>query len=290
LVYLLVSSETSQGRQFLLSPVAGIPVWERLHSGFQAMSVDSRTGLHWNTPTDWSASNFHDALRHMGAVALTSCLRFRAAGQMAELFRCLGVRKEEETYRHLAGCLAETVRRTFQREDGWLVAATQVNRQPDTWSTAMAVYYGLLKNDYATAAAEALARACRDGSLSVNGYLRPTPVWADAIPGKVVWEDARLDREKPYGWYQFGGYWPQPAGYVCWTLARTDRSLAVSLARQLVEHTLRYELEGAPFEWINPAVLKDRPGEGKWYGPSAALPLEGFTRLSRDEDEDEGKR
>ncbi|MCM8768759.1 MAG: hypothetical protein NC911_03640 [Candidatus Omnitrophica bacterium] len=284
LVYtFMTTTGLSSACQLLQSSVQNIPVWERLHLGFQAMAVDEVTGLHWNTPTDWAASSFHDALRPMGAIALTSCLRFRAAAQMSDLSYCLGRKKEAEEYKDLAGKLAGAIQRTFQRRDGWLLAATQVNRQPDTWSTAMAGYYGILKGDDATAAAEALTRAYQEGSLTMNGYLRHTPVWADDLPGKTVWEDSRLDKKKPYGWYQFGGYWPQPLGYVCWSIARIDRQAATLLAQEFIDHTIRFADEGAPFEWVNPVVLRDKPGEGKWYGPSAALPLEGFRRLSQEE-------
>jgi len=283
LAFLLTSlPDTRRSVELLRSPVNGVPVLERLHLGFQSMPVDRETGLHWNTPLDWAASSFHDALRPMGAVALTSCLRFRAAGQMAELFRLTGEREQEEEYMHLMEKLSEVFCRTFQRDDGWLIFATMVNRQPDTWTTAMAVYYGLLQDDYAAAASRALTKACRDGALSISGYLRHTPVWADDVPGRIVWEDGRLDENKFYGKYQWGGYWPQPLGYVCWSISQTDRPYAVSLAREFIEHTRHFEEDGAPFEWINPAVLKEVPGEGKWYGPSASLPLEGFRRLSQE--------
>lgn len=276
------TGDASRAAQFLRMPVKDVPVLDRLHLGFQAMTVDRKTGLHWNTPMDWAASGFPDVLKTMGAVAFSSCLRFRAACRMADLYSLVGERNREEEYRVLAEKLAQTVAGTFQRDDGWLLAATQVDRQPDTWTTALAVYHGLLRDDRAAAASGALAKACRDGSLALNGYLRYTPVWADDIPGKSVWEDTRLEDGKSYGSYQWGGYWPQPFGCVCWSIAMTDRPFAAKLAREFIDHTRQYEEQGAPFEWINPAVLKDRPGEGKWYGPSAALPLEGLRRLSQE--------
>jgi hypothetical protein len=278
-----ISSCYSKSRAvtFLKSRVKDIPVLERLNLGFKAIPVDGETGLHWNTPADWSASNFHDALRPMGAISLTSCLRYRAARQMAELFNLTGNTKNEEEYRQISKKLAKTVSDTFQRKDGWLLAATQVNRQPDTWTTAMACYYGLLEKERGHAASCALAKSLKDGSLAINGYIRHTPVWADDITGRIVWEDERMDERTRYGSYQFGGYWPQPLGYICWSVALTDRPLAVRTAKEFVEHTVKHEGAGSPFEWINPAVIKNRPGEGKWYGPSAALPLESFHRLSQ---------
>jgi len=281
LAYLVCLSEVAQPTKLLKTSIKEVSIIERLHFGFQSVPVDKVTGLHWNTPLNWSASNFHDALRPMGAVALTSVLRFRAARQMAELFRLKGEREKEEEYLHIAENLKKCIQKTFQRDDGWLVCATMVNRQPDTWSTGMACYYGVLEEDYFTAACEALLKSCRDGSLCINGYLRHTPVWADHIPGEVVWEDSRMEENRIYGIYQNGGYWPQPLGYVCWSIAQIDKKYATRVAIEFIEHTQRFEDDGAPFEWINPSVLKERPGDGKWYGPSASLPLEGFRRLSK---------
>ncbi|MCM8820687.1 MAG: hypothetical protein NC932_01880 [Candidatus Omnitrophica bacterium] len=281
LAYLLISlSEVSDAAKLLNISINGVSVIERLHFGFQSASVDKETGLHWNTPQNWAASNFHDALRPMGAIALTSLLRFRAARQMAELFRIMDENEKEEIYLQIAENLKKNIQKTFQRDDGWLICATKVNCQPDTWSTGMACYYGLLQGDYFTSACEALLKSCSTGSLSVNGYLRHTPVWADCIPGKVVWEDRKMDYDRSYGIYQNGGYWPQPIGYVCWSIAQIDRKYATRIAIEFIEHTRKFEEEGAPFEWINPYVLKERPGDGRWYGASISLPLEGFRRLS----------
>jgi len=281
MVFTLTSGyDNSQAVCFLKSVVKDIPVLERLNLGFKAVPVDRETGLHWNSPNDWSASNFHDALKPMGAVSLTSCMRYRAARQIAEMFVRTRNPEKEEEYSNLAEKLKKTVPDTFQRDDGWILAATQVNRQPDTWTTAMACYYGLLEKDRAESASRALAKSLKDGSLAMNGYLRHLPVWADDVPGRKAWEDVRMDEGPAYGVYQYGGYWPQPLGYVCWSVALTDMPLAVRTAREFIEHTMKYKEFGAPFEWLNPSVMKGRPGDGKWYGPSAALPLEGFRRLS----------
>jgi hypothetical protein len=55
-----------------------------------------------------------------------------------------------------------------------------------------------------------------------------------------------------------------------------SRPDAEQLADDFIEHTRAHAEDGAPFEWINPEL---GIMECRWYGPSAALPLEAFRRM-----------
>ena len=266
---------------FLQESRDGVSVIERLHRGFQAMVVDEATGLCWNEPGDWAAANFHDALRPMGAVALTSVLRFRGARSMARFYRQLGDTELAAAYDRTSEQLRDSARSRLLRDDGWLMMGTVVDRQPDLWATSRAVYIGLLTGEQAGRACQVMLRAVEEGTISASGYLRHTPTTADAVPGRHVWEhDVDVGRGR-YGIYQSGGYWPQPLGYVCYALAQVDESVARRLATEFIDHTKTHVEQGAPFEWINPAFpLEKTPSLGRWYGPSATLPLQAFRRLS----------
>ena len=271
--------------KLLRDEINGVTVIDRLGGGMQSMVVDEETGLCLNTPEDWAAANFHDGLRPMGFVALTSCLRFRAAKTMQDFYNLLDDGKRADEYGALAGRLASSLAEHLIMKDGWIMVGSKVDRQPDVWSTSMAVYYGLLAGDAATDACRAMLKAYKEG-LDVNyrGYLRHTPMTADVIPGQQVWEHGKeggWGSPPEYGTYQMGGYWPQPLGYYAYCLARVDMDAARRIASDYIDHTREFEKEGAPFEWISPEIfLPETPGLGRWYGPSAALPLEAFRRLS----------
>jgi|GEM_PF-1381895 len=272
---------------FLRREIKDVPIIERMHNGLQAMTIDEETGLCWNSPTDWSASNFHDSLKPMGAVALTSCLRFRAARTMAGFASMLADTALQQFYNAQADLIAHSVVSHLLTEDGWIMAASQVDRQPDVWSTSRAVYIGLLTGEHARRACQAMLRVYRDSTdelhptISAWGYLRHAPTSADVVPGQMMWEHDRETTRNQYGVYQTGGYWPQPLGYYAYALAQVDMEAARQIAVEFIDHTRAHVSEGAPFEWLNPAIpLEQTPGLGRWYGPSATLPLEGFRRLS----------
>jgi len=269
-----------EAADFLRTVVDGISIIKRLHNGMTAMMVEKETGLHVNSPENWAASNFHDALRPMGFIALTSCLRFRAAKSMARFFEILGDAENAEDYSKISRHIADSIAKHVKREDGWLMVGSEVDRQPDVWSTSMAVYYGLLEGEDVRKACAALFGAYRDGTVEYKGYLRHTPTSEDAVPGQQVWEH---EDKTSYGIYQAGGYWPQPLGYYVHAVSSIDKDAAAQMACDYIDHTRSLTVEGAPFEWINPDIpLEETPALGRWYGPSVSLPLEGFRRLSRD--------
>ena len=277
----VASLAQSQGVRFLQSKVNDISIIDRLNFGMMTMTVHPETGLCRNTPTDWAAANFHDALKPMGLISLTSCLRFRAAKTMAEFFDFLENRALAEPYLALAEQIAQSTVSKLIMSSGWLILGTELDRQPDVWATSMAVYYNLLRGEHARAACETMLKAYQDGTVAASGYLRHTPTTADVIPGKKVWEDDSGLGSPGYGTYQDGGYWPQPLGYYAFALAQVNDAAAKQIACEFIDHTRSLVDEGAPFEWFNPVIpLEKTPSLGRWYGPSAALPLEGFRRLS----------
>ena len=282
LVYLICSHMEESGNivRFLHTHVNGIERIERLDSSFDSVQIEERTGLHHNREDLWAAESFHDGLKKMGYTLLGSCLRFRAARQMAQLYSQLGNDQKCSHYRGMADRLGASVSQTFPLADGWLMAATELDRQADVWGTALAVYEGILDRETQQRAVNALLRAYTEGLVAFEGYLRHTPTTYDVQPGRQVWEDGRGCWGEHEGTYQAGGYWPQPTGWYACALSKQDPSAARSLAREFIEHTKRFSERGAPFEWISPDIpLEQTPHLGRWYGPSIALPLTAFRRM-----------
>ncbi|MBU0715421.1 MAG: hypothetical protein KJ964_08705 [Verrucomicrobia bacterium] len=264
----------SQRRAWLAGNINGVAIIERLHLGMRHMTVEPEFGLCFNGSDDWAAASFHDALRPRGCVTLTSALRFRAAQRMRRMATALGKKDFACQYEDMARRIAEGLQNRMQMPDGWLMIGSDTYRQPDLWGTAQALYHGALNGESAQAARSALLKAVMDGSItSAGGYLRHTPLWADIVPGKSTWSD----EINPFGVYQSGGYWPQMIGHVAWCIAPLNMDSARQLACKFIDHTRDRAEHGAPFEWLNPAIPKE---DGRWYSPSATLPLEAFRRLS----------
>jgi hypothetical protein len=269
---------------YLDKKINDVSILERLHNGFQSMPVDKVTGLCYNTETDWAACSFHDALHPKGLIAFPSILRFRAAKTMAELYRLCGNTILVKKYLDTANEIANSIIKYLLQGNGWINVATELDKQPDVWSTSMAIFYELLPDKLKLKTCHAMLDAYKDGtSVNYNGYLRHTLIAADVTPGEQVWEHGKAGMiDDQYGTYQGGGYWPQPLGYYTYSLAQIDVSAAQEIACSYIDHTRNAENGGAPFEWINPSItLSQTPSLGRLYGPSVALPLEGFKRLSK---------
>jgi len=269
---------------YLDKKINDVSILERLHNGFQSMPVDKMTGLCYNTETDWAACSFHDALRPKGLIAFPSILRFRAAKTMAELYRLCGNAILAKEYMDTANDIASSIIKYLLQDNGWINVATEVDKQADVWSTSMAIFYELLPDKLKLKTCHVMLDAYKDGiSVNYKGYLRHTLIAADIIPNEQVWEhgQAGMTNNNQYGTYQGGGYWPQPLGYYTYSLAQIDMDAALEIACSYITHTKNMERNGAPFEWINPVIpILKTPSLGRFYGPSVALPIEGFKRLS----------
>lgn len=262
---------------FLAEDIRGVPVRQRLIKGWQAMIVDPQTNLPRNSPDDWAAASFHDGLRPQGLIALTSVLRTRAARQLGDLAHFAGNDRAADQWWLQARQLGLTITDTFQQQDGWLLMDTELNTQPDTWSTLIAIFDDILPQKAAKTACHAIHAAIRDHSIidPASGYLRHTPTSADAEPGKRVFHDQT--EATPCNFYQFGGYWPQCTGFACYALHQIDPKAARHLATTFIDHTRQNLIHGTPVEWLHPDL--GIPEDGHLYGPSAALPFLAFTRL-----------
>lgn len=278
--WLLTQLDGSEGLDLLRQKIDGISVIERLDRGMTTGCIDKETGLCRNDESDWSASSFHDALRPMGLVALTSCMRARAARTLAACHQQLASVDQAQKYRTMFNQIKSELVAQLQRDDGWLNCATRINRQPDLWATSMAVYEDLLAPDARQAACLAMLAAWQNGTIANQGYLRHTPVTADVDAPQRVWEHSLAGdlTEPPYGYYQNGGYWPQPVGWFVHSLNQVDQDAATQVLHEFIDHTREHEDQGAPFEFID--HHSNVPVDGRRYGPSAAVPLEAIRRMT----------
>ena len=222
---------------------------------------------------------FRDVVTITGELAFPSILKYRAARQLSELFGMAGDGTKAGKYRDIAEKLKESIPATFSDERGMLRASTGKSAQADVWSTALAVYYGIIEGDAALRISRTLAAAYRDGALAYKGNIRHV-LTTDDFSETTAWESAMAARNT----YQNGAYWGTPTGWVCYAIAMTDleaaRRLAAEFVADLRENDYRKTGEpGAPWECFHYEGNRQNPV----YLTTVSCPLEAFRRMMREE-------
>lgn len=239
---------------------------------FDSVAADASTGLviceaaDGRTRVDWG---FCDTIRKYGLCLMPSLLRWRAAGQLATLLKASGNHAEAKRLRAEAEKIRHAIVPQFYRElgphrshaTGCLLSATQLGRKDDVWAGAFAVWLGVLPRAIERKVARHLLALYEAGGTVVEGQVRHLP--PDGEFGGH-WEEALCPAEQ----YQNGGYWATPTGWFVSALRRVDATAADRMLSEYVAHLRAKESQGAPWEWINPALkLTVNP----LYGSSVGL-------------------
>lgn len=219
---------------FLREQVNGMTLIDRLRLAFQVPRVAPESGL--VTTEDGRRAVgfiFCDSIYMTGDLLFASLLRWRAGGQLAELEEALGDFQKAELWRRSVAAIPERLAPTFSnpsRIGGWLMAATQVGRQPDVWGTIYALYLGLLKEFDASKARTEIVKALHEGTICYRGAVRHVPTNHDASPNSA-WEKTRT----PHNTYQNGAYWHTPSGWLIAVLAEESPDLARGIFYEMIE-------------------------------------------------------
>jgi len=205
--------------------VKGATVWTRLEKAFASPTTDPGTGLAETTEADRAVGfGFCDAEIHTGKLLFASLLRYRAAGELAELASALGRPERVDGYRRVQRVIRANLAHTFadpERRDGWLRASTGLSGQPDVWGTLYALHLGLLDRARAAAARATVVDAVRRGTITLEGAVRQVPTDRD-FSQTTAWERSL----SPVNTYQNGGYWHTASGWLIESLWKQDRPLA----------------------------------------------------------------
>ena len=227
--------KTTRDTGIFRAEVNGLTLFERLEKAFACPTTDPETGLAQTTEPDRAVGfGFCDAEVHTGKLLFVSLLRYRAAGEMAELARALGQRERVAGYRHIQAAIRANVASTFgdaKYSDGWLRAATGVSAQPDVWGTLYALHLGLLARAEAAAARQTIVNAVRRGTITLEGGVRHVPTDLD-FSRTTAWERSL----SPVNTYQNGGYWHTASGWLIEALWPEDRSLALRVFGEMLAH------------------------------------------------------
>jgi len=258
---------------FLDERINGLTLLERLIAAFNAPTTDRRTGLVVTDDAQRAVGfGFCDAIYLTGHLLFPSLLRYRAAGQLAEL--CAAAAKPERApgCRQVQQLIGDNLVATFgdpDRVGGWLRAATKVGRQPDVWGTLYALHLGAIKGTAADDAVTTVVESVRRKTIVFEGAVRHVPSDFDASPTSA-WEKTVGVAANTY---QNGAYWHTPTGWLIEAVRRRDAQLATQLFHDYVEHLRRHDFrlgpgQRAPWECFGPNGY----AQNGVYMTSVALP------------------
>ncbi len=242
---------------FLREEVNGRRIIDRLAAAFEVPRADGETGLAVTGDADRAVGfGFCDAIYLTGKLLFPSLLRYRAAGELAELREALGDRDRVRQYRDIQQRIVRHLVPVFGDADrigGWLRAATEVGRQPDVWGTLFALHLGALDGAAAGRAVQTVADAVRKKTIVFEAAVRHVPTDQDASP-KSAWERTA---GVTLNTYQNGAYWHTPTGWLIEAVRRRDPDLASRLFDRYVEHLRRNDFRlgpghEAPWECLAP--------------------------------------
>ncbi len=260
--------------------VNGVTVFERLEKAFASPTTDPATGLAQTAEADRAVGfGFCDGETHTGKLLFVSLLRYRAAGELAELARAVGRREGVPAYREIQKTIQANLIPTFGDPGtigGWLRASTEISRQPDVWGTLFALHLGVLDRATAKVARHTIADAVRRGTITLEGGLRQVPTDMD-FSKTTAWERSMC----AVNTYQNGGYWHTASGWLIEALWQEDRNLALQVFGEMIAHLRAQDFRkgpghGAPWEVYGPnGTARQNPV----YMASVAMPYTILKRL-----------
>ena len=252
--------QTTDDRSFLHSEINGLTLIQRLEIAYRTAAARSNNPLVYTTEHLRGVDfGFRDVQVITGDLCFPSILKFRASQEMAWLFEQLGLSQQVESYTKTAEKLKEQIPLVFSDSRGMLKASTGISGQADVWSTALAVYLGILEEDALEKTCLFLTNAYLEGTLAYRGNIRHI-LTTDDFSETTAWEISLAQKNS----YQNGAYWGTPVGWVVDAISRVNQDAAQKLAMEYItelrENDYRKGAEyGAPYECFHPSGNRQNP-------------------------------
>jgi len=260
---------------FLEVDVVGLSLFERLERAFYAPLADPKTGASVATRDRRAVGfGFQDSVFLLGSMAFATLLRYRAARQLGELCRAKGRGTPAGRYERVAKKIARHLAPVFSDpngREGWLLAATEVGRQPDVWATLFALHLGVLPKAAAIRARQTIAAAVRKPghAIEYQGAVRHVPADRFFRPDQC-WEAGG----SAVNTYQSGAFWHTPTGWLIETLQAIDPGLARQVCERYLDHLKERDFrkagQQAPWECFGLGLAG---AQNPVYMTSVTLPL-----------------
>ncbi len=252
--------KNTSDKNILLKEVNGIKLIDRLEMAFKVPPVQ-QDGVLVFTADEFRGVDFgfRDVIYITGNLCFPSILKFRASQEMAEMFELIGIASKAGIYSDIAKRLKNEIPEIFSDKRGMLLASTGKSNQPDVWSTALAVYFGIFEGDDLNITCQFLASSYQKGYLAYKGNIRHI-LTCDDFNDSTSWEISLAEKNT----YQNGAYWGTPTGWVCYAIAKTDIDIARQLANEYIgdlrlnDYRKGDEFE-APYECFHPSGHKQNP-------------------------------
>jgi len=252
--------KTISKSDFLLNEINGIRLIDRLEMAYKVPPTQQGDVLVYTTDNFRGVDfGFRDVINITGNLCFPSLLKYRASLQLTELFDMINRKDKADYYRAIAMRLKSEIPQVFSDERGMLLASTGKSKQPDVWSTALAVYFGVLEGEDMNKTCLFLSDAYKNGTLAYRGNIRHV-LTTDDYNDSSAWEISLAKKNT----YQNGAYWGTPTGWVCYAIAKVDALQARKLASEYIDD-LRindYRKGGdfeAPVECFHPSGNKQNP-------------------------------
>lgn len=244
---------------FLLQEIKGKKLVDRLEQAFAVVPSNTTNQLAYTSDAFRGVDfGFRDAITITGNLCFASLLRFKAAEEMIFLFTQLKNTAKAQQYKKIAASIQSSLGEVFMDDAGFLLASTQKGKQRDVWSTALAVYLGVLQGEQQRRASQALAKAYKEGTITYNGNIRHVPTDAD-FSETSAWEYSLAGKNL----YQNGAYWGTPTGWVAYAIAQTNEADARQLVKEYIDdlraNDFRKDGGGAPYECFNKSGYSQNP-------------------------------
>jgi hypothetical protein len=268
--------------KFLAETIAGRTLLDRLDGAFHSPASDPKTGAAVTTKERRGVGfGFQDSVFLLGAMSFTTLLRYRAARQLADLCKAGGKPEAAGEYTRTAETIAAHFVAVFadpQKRDGWLLAATEVGKQPDVWATLFALHLGILPAGAAKKARDTIAAAVRapGNTIEYEGAVRHVPSDRYFRPNQC-WESA----VSAVNTYQSGAFWHTPTGWLIEALQPVDPPLARAVCDRFLRHLRDRDFRkgggrGAPWECFG---IDMAGASNPVYMTSVTLPLAALQRM-----------
>lgn len=238
--------------KLLLDEINGVRLIDRLEMAYKVPPTRQDGVLVYTTDNFRGVDfGFRDAVYITGNLCLPSLLKYRASLELAELFDLINRNDKADVYRTTAKRLKNKIPQVFSDNRGMLLASTGKSKQADVWSTALAIYFGVLEGENMKRACQFLRDAYKNGTLANRGNIRHV-LTCDDFSESTAWECSIVGKNS----YQNGAYWGTPTGWICYAIAKVDVSASKQLAKEYIDDLRAGDYRkgpefGAPWECYN---------------------------------------
>ncbi len=256
--------------KILNQEINGIHLIDRLEMAY-AVPPTRRDSVIVFTSDDFRGVDFgfRDAIRITGNLCFPSVMKYRASLELGMLFEKLKQPEKSAKYKQIAQRLKKDIPAMFSDQRGMLMASTGISRQADVWSTALAVYFGILEGEQKVKTCRFLSDAYEKKYLSDRGNIRHV-LTCDDFDEVTAWQSTGVEKNR----YQNGAYWGTATGWVCYAIAQVNPGNAKKLAQEYVDDLRKNDFRkgkefGAPYE----CFFGDEYSANPVYLTTVACPL-----------------